>query len=217
MKAWFFVVFFIYVVSAMYIDDNRVPATKITLNVGDSPYCNSSYCDSDQTCCTLDDGDPGCCPLFNATCCGVGDVCCPDGYLCDPVAKDCVKQAPSAQCDYCAEVVEYFESQGCDALCPECIPVCEFIEALDLCQEIINWSFRGYSAEAICGWVGFCSGGTCACGYCTRYTYGRCLSTLNHCPSNEQQYHLRLDNNRTGICFDGQCEPGMEGCCMTCL
>ncbi|XP_047137167.1 uncharacterized protein LOC100206670 isoform X2 [Hydra vulgaris] len=42
-----------------------------------------SQCPSDNTCCTLESGQYGCCPLPNAVCCGDHEHCCQEGYSCD--------------------------------------------------------------------------------------------------------------------------------------
>ncbi len=183
--------------------------------IQDSPYCNNTLCADNETCCTTDTGLPLCCEHPNATCCGVGNACCPNGYLCDPVAGDCVQQQPSTTCSNCTSIVNWFVSEGCKAGCADVADptICYFIEKLGLCEEVVNWVLAGHSAEAVCSWLGYCSGGTCTCGYCTRYAYGRCLSFPNHCPANATE----PETKRVGVCWNGQCEHGHEGCCMTCF
>ena len=42
-----------------------------------------SVCATNDTCCKLESGMWGCCPLHNARCCEDGKHCCPKGYECD--------------------------------------------------------------------------------------------------------------------------------------
>merc|ERR1711928_161500 len=47
-------------------------------------------CDDSQTCCPLDEGGFGCCPLGgDAVCCPDKENCCPHGYVCDPSGGTC--------------------------------------------------------------------------------------------------------------------------------
>jgi hypothetical protein len=209
-----------------------IPRGMVSLNTGDpGPYCPSNDCPSqNNTCCTRDDGSPGCCPLANATCCGVQNSCCPAGYACDPVARDCVAPNPSSECSPCQTVVKFIESQGCGLLCDELPPpadaICSILSALGVCQDILNWLAQGMTPQAICTILGMCPGGTCACSYCTRYTYGRCLSLPNHCPSSRlgepsvskvREISKTLATSNKEICFDGTCGEDTEGCCLTCF
>lgn len=43
----------------------------------------ASSCPSDSTCCELESGGYGCCPLPKAVCCSDGEHCCPNGYTCN--------------------------------------------------------------------------------------------------------------------------------------
>jgi len=196
----------------------------------EGPYCPSDNCDSEQTCCTMDDGSPGCCPLPNATCCGVFDMCCAQNYTCDPVKNDCVLSQNTTYCYGCKLAVEQMISSGCGAVCsvlpPPADAICELINELGICEEIIEWTTQGLSPQSICTVIGLCSGGTCACGYCTRYVYGRCLSLPNHCPSSSSSStsssdHISVEqmkmSRQTEICIAGQCTESTEGCCLTCF
>jgi len=47
-------------------------------------------CDDSQTCCPLDEGGFGCCPLGgDAVCCPDKENCCPHGYVCDTSGGTC--------------------------------------------------------------------------------------------------------------------------------
>jgi len=153
-----------------------------------SPYCPASSCNPGETCCTIEGGQPGCCPLVNATCCGVQNSCCANGLICDPVMRDCVPPDTSQYCSDCESVVNHLVDYGCDYAC-DLLPdplnlICSLIvDDVHLCEQILNWTTNGLSPKSICMMVGICGGGTCSCGYCTQYLHGRCLSLPNHCPS----------------------------------
>src|SRR5690348_10308432 len=102
----------------------------------------------------MENGSPGCCNGTNATCCGVFNECCANGYLCDPVVNDCVQQSPSYVCQGCQQTVQYIVSTGCaagcDALPPPADAICEVLVDLGLCEKIISWATNGMSEEAIC-------------------------------------------------------------------
>ena len=50
-----------------------------------------SECPDQNTCCKLQSGDFGCCPLVYAVCCSDGKTCCPSGYECDDNDNKCTK------------------------------------------------------------------------------------------------------------------------------
>ena len=50
-----------------------------------------SECGDSSTCCMLDSGEYGCCPVPNAECCKDGEHCCPEDYSCKTDAGTCVK------------------------------------------------------------------------------------------------------------------------------
>lgn len=182
-----------------------------------SPYCSAAVCGPEQTCCFSDANKPSCCALPNATCCGIDNKCCPEGTVCDPVASTCVKpNLSSPNCSSCLYVVGKLQSYGCDYACdffpPPTNLVCEALEALGICSWV-----AGNASLAVCSLAGYCNSGTCACGYCTRYVYGRCLSFPNACPSETKIAATATVITKSGICIDGTCEPGYEGCCLTCL
>ncbi|PAA65125.1 hypothetical protein BOX15_Mlig004774g2 [Macrostomum lignano] len=55
-----------------------------------------SQCPDGSTCCKLQSGQYGCCPLEKATCCSDGVHCCPNGYKCDVSAGTCSKSGSIA-------------------------------------------------------------------------------------------------------------------------
>ena len=50
-----------------------------------------SECGNNSTCCLLDSGEYGCCPVPNAKCCVDREHCCPQSYECKPGTGTCVK------------------------------------------------------------------------------------------------------------------------------
>ncbi|KAM6896946.1 granulin b [Xenentodon cancila] len=48
-------------------------------------------CASGTTCCKLQTGEWGCCPLVKAVCCADHEHCCPQGYTCNMQTKTCEK------------------------------------------------------------------------------------------------------------------------------
>ncbi|GFS07045.1 granulin epithelin variant 1 [Elysia marginata] len=58
--------------------------------VNDVTCPDQSTCPSGQTCCELQEGGYGCCPLPKAVCCEDKIHCCPNGYRCDPSGQSCL-------------------------------------------------------------------------------------------------------------------------------
>ncbi|XP_071812567.1 uncharacterized protein [Apostichopus japonicus] len=50
-------------------------------------------CDQNKTCCELESGGYGCCPVPNAVCCSDGEHCCPSGYTCDVSEGTCSSES----------------------------------------------------------------------------------------------------------------------------
>lgn len=139
-------------------------------------------------------------------------------------------------CSVCMEVAHELEGNATADVCkdlhftqPPASLVCDFIvdKATDF---ILKEIARGYNATTACRAVGACSSEGCPCGQCEAPIYGtRCLSLPNHCPSNTAQPELPLDSpaedpfkstpvdTDSGFCFDGACEAGKDGCCLTCF
>lgn len=167
---------------------------------------------------------PACCDLPDATCCGYDKTCCPAGNVCDPVAGSCVVPQNGTSCQTCLAAAKFLEGKGCDEGCDVLPPpgdvICELLVALGFCE----WALSPNAPLLACSFIGKCYSGTCDCGYCTRYVYGRCLSFPNHCPASREPDHLSssfllptLSAYHPDVCWDGRCQPGNEGCCLTCL
>lgn len=57
---------------------------------------DKSSCASGTTCCKLQTGEWGCCPLVKAVCCADHEHCCPQGYTCNMQTGTCEKQRHDA-------------------------------------------------------------------------------------------------------------------------
>ncbi|XP_038591786.1 progranulin-like [Micropterus salmoides] len=53
---------------------------------------DKSSCASGTTCCKLQSGEWGCCPLVKAVCCADHEHCCPQGYTCNMQTGTCEKK-----------------------------------------------------------------------------------------------------------------------------
>jgi len=56
---------------------------------------NCTICLIGQTCCTLGNGQPACCPLAEAVCCIDYSHCCPNGTVCDNLVGGCFIKSSS--------------------------------------------------------------------------------------------------------------------------
>ncbi|XP_068439394.1 granulin b [Clinocottus analis] len=59
--------------------------------VADTKCDDKSSCASGTTCCKLQTGEWGCCPLVKAVCCADREHCCPQGYTCNMQTGTCEK------------------------------------------------------------------------------------------------------------------------------
>ncbi|XP_066939524.1 progranulin-like [Macrobrachium rosenbergii] len=67
--------------TASFVQDGKM-SPKTETNVS-SVICPDGYpCPNGNTCCELETGDYGCCPMEKATCCADKVHCCPHGYRC---------------------------------------------------------------------------------------------------------------------------------------
>ena len=66
-------------------------STQIPKKKSDDSICPDamSRCAPGTTCCKLNNGNWGCCPLADAICCNDHIHCCPKGYVCDAEANTC--------------------------------------------------------------------------------------------------------------------------------
>jgi len=73
--------------------NESIMRTKIRVEevIKDKDHCPVGTCFTFETCCMLDDSTWGCCAYKNATCCSDHIHCCPEGFKCDIINKDCMK------------------------------------------------------------------------------------------------------------------------------
>ncbi|XP_062517534.1 neurogenic locus notch homolog protein 1-like [Corticium candelabrum] len=65
------------------------------VSVTDVPCPDGDTCEDGNTCCSLGNGDYGCCPLPNAVCCSDHVHCCPEGYTCEVSTGECLRSVTS--------------------------------------------------------------------------------------------------------------------------
>ena len=195
--------------------------------IPNSPNCPRSQCSANQTCCGNGSGETGCCPLPNAVCTGINNECCRSGTVYDPVENHCAVPSNNATCNECIKAAGYLEDKGCEEGCvlapPGLEQICEILVEFGACEWLLGPNFP----LLVCSIYGSCSSGTCDCGYCSEFNFGRCLSFPNHCgsalsargqPTNSSPpAGWRGKAFQPEVCFDGQCQSGSEGCCLTCL
>lgn len=74
---------------------------------------DKSSCASGTTCCKLQTGEWGCCPLVKAVCCADHEHCCPQGYTCNMQTGTCEKKDHDLLVDSLPQVaVERAEPAG---------------------------------------------------------------------------------------------------------
>jgi len=82
-----------------------------------------SKCSSDATCCLLDDGEYGCCPMEKAVCCSDHVHCCPEGYTCDVSAGTCVATSSNQSP---LKIVSFIEDKSTSKIqCPSVNVTCD--------------------------------------------------------------------------------------------
>ena len=66
-------------------------ATLVVFQIASAEYVsqNRNCKTGRQTICKMSDGEQGCCPYYNGTCCLNGEGCCPNGYDCDEASEMC--------------------------------------------------------------------------------------------------------------------------------
>ncbi|KAM9838109.1 granulin b isoform 2-T3 [Aulostomus maculatus] len=70
----------------------KVSARTEAATVTDVKCDDKSSCASGTTCCKLQTGEWGCCPLVKAVCCADQEHCCPQGYTCNMQTGTCEKK-----------------------------------------------------------------------------------------------------------------------------
>ena len=138
-------------------------------------YCEdgTSICGDDTTCCQLESGMWGCCPMVNARCCSDGKHCCPRAYDCNTTTAECYKPSNSQfnlplwvkagvkqKAMNIAEVMaNRLRSTTCDdnSTCPESYSCCQLDAQGDFgccegsnsvcCGDLKHWCPEGYSCD----------------------------------------------------------------------
>ncbi|XP_060776980.1 granulin b isoform X2 [Neoarius graeffei] len=67
--------------------------SEVTSSLGDVKCDDTTRCPAGTTCCRLNTGTWGCCPLVQAVCCEDHEHCCPHEYTCDLQNKTCIKSS----------------------------------------------------------------------------------------------------------------------------
>lgn len=75
---------------------NKIILTIVIVGLATASYTDLTVCPSGYTSCYTKDGQEGCCPFENATCCDDGLHCCPNGYKCNLSQSSCEKRADEA-------------------------------------------------------------------------------------------------------------------------
>lgn len=70
----------------------KVSALSEPAAVNDVKCDDNSSCAAGTTCCKLQSGEWGCCPLVKAVCCADHEHCCPQGYTCNMQTGTCEKK-----------------------------------------------------------------------------------------------------------------------------
>ena len=76
-------------------EDVKRPGKMTTGKLSAIKCKDGTECPWGSTCCMLDSGKYGCCPMANATCCDDHIHCCPEGYKCDSKNSSCTKAGSS--------------------------------------------------------------------------------------------------------------------------
>ena len=97
----------------------------------DLSTCASPHpCTQDQTCCTLPNGQPGCCPFKNGVCCANSSYCCPSGMKCDLQEMRCMYKDQNQEIrDYPLEKID-LENVKCsdDFSCADGFTCCKLFD-----------------------------------------------------------------------------------------
>ncbi|KAJ8024785.1 Granulin [Holothuria leucospilota] len=119
-------------------------------------------CDSKKTCCLLQSGGYGCCPLPNAVCCSDKEHCCPSGYTCDVEEGTCSKEfetipwmtkelGEEVESVRCSDGKHYCpDKQTCCAAKNGTVGCCPF-EKANCCSDLIHCCPNGYTCEGSSG------------------------------------------------------------------
>jgi len=152
--------------------------------------CPDGTCDSSETCCELDNGDWGCCPYQNADCCSDKAHCCPNGYKCDLVHMQCVKENHRI---ILSSIISKLKADCPDGTC----------DSSETCCELDNgdWGCCPYQNADCCSDKAHC----CPNGYKCDLVHMQCV---------KENHRIILSGVRKvkADCPDGTCDSS-ETCC----
>ena len=188
-------------------DANRIVKNMDWLKKGpsvSSVMCpdGQSECMDGQTCCPIDGGKYGCCPITDAVCCTDGKHCCPEGTTCDVSSGKCNRGDLTV-----VDWVEKVPAIITDVICPDGQSKCQTSQTC---------------CKLAAGDYGCCPMPKAVC----------CMDNLHCCPTNttcnlkksscDTQLHSQPMVSKvpavklpTVICPDGKSEcPDSHGCCI---
>lgn len=140
-------------------------------------------CSDGETCCQLQSGDYGCCPLPDAVCCNDFSHCCPHGYKCDVEQNKCEKglsipwftKKPANRLNISSTLIKSFEfsSKYSTIQCPDEKSICPEDTT---CCPLSNSSYGccPYAQASCCSDQKHC----CAEGYSCDESGSRCIRHL---------------------------------------
>merc|ERR1712062_128937 len=130
-----------------------------------------SICEDKMTCCKLFDGQYGCCPFENASCCSDGKHCCPQGLKCDVEQGRCIKDLATPLAPIIIADDEDVKSNICLDPAVKCAPS-------QTCCQLADGSFGCCPfKDAVC-----CKDGQrcCPSGMRCDVEHGRCLKNQDY-------------------------------------
>ncbi|XP_043359236.1 progranulin isoform X1 [Dermochelys coriacea] len=198
----------------------KTPARVRAPSTGRDVQCDEqTSCPEGNTCCRLDTGSWGCCPLEEAVCCQDHVHCCPKGYTCDPAGGSCQPpatpvpwlektparvRAPSTGRDVqCDEQTSCPEGNTCCRLDTGSWGCCPLPEAV-CCEDHLHCCPKGHACDP--------AGGSCQQALLSVPWAPKAPS---HVPGAAQSRGVKC--NQTVSCEDGQTccksETGPWACC----
>ena len=163
-----------------------------------------SECSDSSTCCKLESGQYGCCPISNAVCCGDGEHCCPADYTCEVQKGTCTKGESTIPILKKQPAVNSPQNVMCDdnkTVCASSSTCCKLTSGHYGCCPMTN---------AKC-----CSDGVhcCPADYTCNVADGICSKGKSVVPIFKKQPAINAPQNN--VCPDQRSEcSGSDTCCM---
>jgi len=155
--------------------------------------CPDGTCDQSETCCQLENGDWGCCPYSEATCCSDKAHCCPNGYDCDLVHQQCIKGSNRVL----LSGVKKLKDDCPDGTCDQSETCCQL--------ENGDWGCCPYSEATCCSDKAHC----CPNGYDCDLVHQQCVK--GNLPLTKPTLRNDCDCSSSSTCC--LIEDGKYGCC----